>query len=402
MRDATRARVPGSGGDLLAVLGLFVLAVASGCGGEEAAQAGGEEAADVEAVEETEPNDQIGQATSVTLDRPFVLRFGEEGDRDWFRVEVPGPGYLDVQAGALPEELDLRVAVARHEEWSAEKEDWVKEWTSPPVAVRIAEAGSYHLAVRDQYDDYTSSESVQLRLRHIEEFDAHEPNDAPGSAADLALDEPFSFSIFPAGDLDWFRVSAPARSYLEAQAREVPEGIDLRVSFATYDEWAGEKRELRGWSDLPRAIFVPDSSAIYIGFQDQYGDGRSEAAVQARIRRLEDVDPHEPNDGPAGAASVAAGDTLRVAIFPAGDRDWFRVSLGEGRALGVTVLDAPELDLQVSLQRVETEGAEPEVVVEWMNLPAELTAEEAGEYFLVLRDRYDDDRDPTAFRLVTR
>lgn len=351
-----------------------------------------------------EPNDRIGQAGQVQLGQPFTFTIEPTEDRDWFRVQAPGEGYLDVQSARSPGSIDLRVAYARHEQWAAQEESWLRGWTSPPSGVRIPEGGTYHVAAKDGGNDDASGEPVELRIRHLGAFDDHEPNDAPGEAAVQEPGSPFDVAIFPEGDLDWFRVPVPARRYLDVQAREVPDALDVRFKFARHDEWAGEQTELRGWSSPPTAAFVADSGDVWMAVKDGGNDDRSEEKLKARLRLVGDIDPGEPNDRVADATAFSPGDTITTAIFPEDDQDRFRSRL-PGGSLGVRVAgEAPgDLDLKVALGRRAGDGSgELERVQGWTRLPVEIDVPGEGEYVLGLKDAGNDDRSEEAFGLVTR
>lgn len=348
-----------------------------------------------------EPNDVIGEAGSVSLGEPFSLTIEPAGDRDWFAVEVPGPGYLDVGAGSVPEGLELEVAFARHEKWEAEKENWLRGWTEPPVAVRVPEAGTYHVAVHDAFDDGESGEPIELRVDHVEPFDPHEPNGAPEEAAAAELDAVVTAAVFPRGDRDWFRVQAPASGYLEVQARNVPEGLEPEALFARHDEWSGERTDLKGWSELPAAVFLPEAGAYHVALHDAFDDARSRETFEARFRWIESMDPGEPNGTHRKATGWPSEGPATLAIFPTGDRDVFRLDLAAPGPVQVTAAGVADgLNLEASLYRPHPEElGEIQQVVGWTDLPAELSAEQAGEHFLMVHDDFDDAGAPEAFEL---
>lgn len=353
-----------------------------------------------------EPNDEIGQAGAVSLGEPFELTIEPAGDRDWFAVEVPGPGYLDVGTGSVPDEIGLEVAFARHQKWEAEKENWLRGWEEPPVAAWVPEAGTYHVAVHDDHDDGESDEPIELRVDFVEPFDPQEPNDTPEEAAEQKLDAVATVAVFPRGDRDWFRVEAPGSGYLEVHARDVPDGVGPEVLFTQHDEWSGERSDLRGWVDVPAAVFLPEAGTYHVALRDDHDNARSRDTFEARFRWLEAMDPGEPNgthreatplssDGPSGASAT-------MAIFPEGDRDIFRLELAEAGPVRVQAgggVDG-DLGLEAALYRPHPKKlGEIQRVVGWNDLPAELSAEHAGEHFLMVRDDHDNEASPEPFEL---
>lgn len=353
-----------------------------------------------------EPNDSIDEAGSASLGEPFTLTIEPEGDRDWFAVEAPGPGYLDVSAGSVPEGIDLEVAFARHQKWEAEKENWLRGWEDTPVAVGVPEAGTYHVAVRDAHDDGESGEPIELRIDFLEPFDPQEPNVTPEEAVEQKLDAVVTVAVFPRGDRDWFRVEAPESGYLEVQTRDVPDGIEPEVLFSQLDEWSGERTDLRGWSKVPAAVFLPEAGTYHVALHDDYDDARSRETFEVRFRWIESMDPGEPNGTHREATPLPStgpsGGSATMAIFPTGDQDVFRLELAEAGPVRVQASgDADgELSLEASLYRPHPEElGEIQEVVGWTALPVELPAEQAGEHFLMVHDDYDDAASPEPFEL---
>lgn len=382
----------------------LALLLASCGGGEGEPGEGGEADVDVDAPVVDEANDAIESAQEISPGEPFALRIQPAGDVDWYRVEVPGAGYLRASVGRVPDAVDLEVAFARHTQWEEEKERWLREWAEPPVAVRVPEGGIYSIALSDAYDDNASETPIQVRVDYLEEFDPAEPNDEPAAATGVTLDEVRRPAIFPSGDRDWFRVTVPGRGYLTVEARNAPGEIEPEIRLARFDEWAGETTEVRDWHAPPASAFVQDSGAYYVEIRDAYDDGAAETPFEVRIRLLEDVDPAEPNDGPEDAASLQVPDSVAVAIFPDGDRDWFRFQAGSAGTLAIRAVgETGETEPEVRLHRPSPEGmGETEEIGDWQGLPAEVEVPDAGEYLLELRDAYDDQGHPEAFGLQVR
>ncbi|MBS3818074.1 hypothetical protein KGY73_01000 [bacterium] len=376
---------------LFTLTGLFLSALLTGCGG-----AGGEGG-------EKEPNNSIGEASAVSLEKTFPITINPEGDVDWFKVELPEQGYLKVQAGEVPEDLGLKVSFAVYEEWEGEKEKKLRGWNDLPDAVSIPEEGTYYFAIKDHHDDAFSKKPVNIKAAFVKEFDSWEPNDSPEEAAEVKVGSIIRPAIFPAGDQDWFKVSVKEQGYLRIQSKDIPEGITPQVLYATYDEWADPKVEkIRSWSRLPDACFVPDSGDYLIRLHDDHDNEGSESTFDLKIDFLEEMDEAEPNDEFENAKSVSRGDTLTVAIFPKGDKDYFKIKNDKGEMLklkaeGFSEEIVPEAKLFI---RDEENPDKLKEVSDWKKLPGKYEVKKSEEYFILLHDDYDNKGSSKTFKLL--
>lgn len=374
----------------LLVLLLIVLSWIGGCGGKGG---GGDK----------EPNNSVEEAGEITLDESFPIKINPTGDVDWFKVGLSEQGYLNVRAGECPEELNLEVAFALYKEWEGEKEERIRGWNRLPDAVFIPQGGTYYFAVKDDYDDTSSGQSIQIKASFLKEFDPFEPNDKPEEAKLVEAGSIVKPAVYPTGDVDWLKVKLENQGYLFLKSNNVPEGIIPEASNFLFDEWADPKvKEIRSWKKFPNACFIPDSGEYLIKLHDDYDDAASETPYDLKIEFLEQMDKNEPNDEFINARSANRGDTLTLAIFPAGDRDYYKVKTADAQNLkflakGFSNDIIPEIKLMV------LDENNPDALKEasaWKRLPADFEVEANKEYFVLLHDDYDDAGSPGAFQLI--
>jgi len=154
-------------------------------------------------------------------------------------------------------------------------------------------------------------------------------SDRPGATVSTAFGLPVGTlvsvdaTINTIGDHDWFRVFLDAgHSYrfgtrllglLDSTLRVLdPAGTVL----ASNDDAAGQGRA----SSLVLAVSADGSYLVDVG----------ESGNNATGAYALDISVVDPGDDPAGAASIAVGDTTRVRIDAAFDQDWYRVPLVAG------------------------------------------------------------------------
>ncbi len=352
-----------------------------------------------------EPNDTIEEANRVQPDRPWPATIYPEGDQDWYKVDVPGQGYLRVDAADVPGGLNLAVRFARYDEWASNKEDRLRSWHSLPDALPVHEPGTYYFVVRDRYNNNASEEPFQLRVDFLEEFDKFEPNNTVEDAKLVEFGEELTIAIYPLGDRDWFRVEAPGQGYINVQARDVPRGITPQVRFSTVDEWADPPvNVIRNWRRLPDACFIPEAGEYYLTFIDEFNTSASENPFQVRIDFIEEMDPFEPNDHFSDAKEISRGDTLSVAIFPTGDRDFFKINSGSETQLEFQARMVPRgIDPQMRLYTIDPDN--PENLIShgsWQRLPVTFDVEPNQEYHVCLISAFNNASSPDLFYILVR
>jgi hypothetical protein len=187
------------------------------------------------------------------------------------------------------------------------------------------------------------------------------------------------------------------------KSNNVPEAIVPEVSYMIYDEWADSKvKELRSWRQFPDACLIPDSGEYLIKLHDDYDDAASETPYDLKIEFLEEMDENEPNDEFSNARAINRGDTLTLAVFPEGDRDYYKIKTMEAKSLkflakGFSDDIIPEIKLMVLDENNPNELKEASA---WKRLPADFEVEANKEYFVLLHDDYDDAGSPEAFQLI--
>jgi len=375
----------------LFVLLLIFLSWISGCGGKGGGGVG-----------DKEPNNSIEEAGEITLDESFPMKINPKGDVDWFKVGLSEQGYLKVQAGECPEELNLEISFALYKEWEGEKENKIRGWNRLPDAMFIPGGGTYYFVVKDDYDDASSEKAIQIKASFLKEFDPFEPNNTPEEAKLVESGSIVKPAVYPIGDVDWLKVKLEGQGYLVLKTNNVPEEIIPEASYMLYNEWADPKvKEIRSWGKFPNACFISDSGEYFIKLHDDYDDALSETPYDLKIEFLEEMDKNEPNDKFGNAKSINRGDTLTLAILPVGDRDYYKIKTTESENLKFMAKGFSEIVPEIKLMVLDENN--PNALREasaWKRLPADFEVEGDKEYFVLLHDDYDDAGSPEVFQLI--
>ncbi|MBN2543210.1 hypothetical protein JXI42_10130 [bacterium] len=223
--------------------------------------------------------------------------------------------------------------------------------------------------------------------------DKFEPNNEITEAVEVELGEPFTITIKPMHDRDWFKVPVFGQGYLKIQVNKVPEALELEAAFALYKKLDRSKEQwLTDWKKLPNALYVPKADTYYFVIKDNYDDKSSEEPIFVKMDFIEELDATEPNNNVDEAYEVELGSTVKPAIYPGRDFDWFKVKVLERGYLSVSCKSVPnQIDLEVYFA-VYNEWADPKVkkLTDWKKLPSACFVPDSGEYIIVLHDDNDD------------
>jgi len=229
-----------------------------------------------------------------------------------------------------------------------------------------------------------------------------EPNNTIDKACEITLGQPFSITIKPEGDMDWFKVKLPEQGYLRVQANGIPEELGLECSFALYEEWEGKKeKRLRDWHKFPDALFVSKAGTYYFLIHDDYDDKTSNKTIQIKADFLKEFDPTEPNNKPEEATLVEFGSDIKTAVYPVGDQDWLKVKAEKQGYLSIKSKETPEGITPEVRYSIFDEWADPKTkeIRNWEKLSDACFIPKAGYYFIQLHDDYDDAASETPYDL---
>jgi len=351
-----------------------------------------------------EPNNTIEEASDIVLNEPFEIKIDPKGDIDWFKVDIAEQGYLIVQASNVPENLNLEARFALFEEWEGKKDKEIKDWTTLPAVLHVPEAGTYYFAIIDDYNDESSSDPISIKVEFVKEFDNFELNDSPETAKELKFGDVEKIYIYPNGDNDWFKVHVDKKGYIKTMIKNSQEGVTPEIRFVKVDDWAGDKeKELRGWGIFPNACYVADTGMVFLQIHDDYDDASSQGEFELKVDFIDNIDVNEPNDIYDSAKQVNRADTLNLAIFPSGDKDFYKIKVDKGTKLSFMTKDHDEAIVpEVRLYTLDTINNKLAEYSEWKTLPAEIDVEAGNLYYFQIHDDYDDKGSEKLFQILIK
>ncbi|MBO6719683.1 MAG: caspase family protein [Rhizobiaceae bacterium] len=321
--------------------------------------------ADRTAISEVDGNDSYGSAQPVPPGAAVDSRISPRGDRDWYRIEVPIAGRLNLFASRPPENIDLYARV-----WNADIKV-VGDWQGAPreggaldAAFALPGAGTYWVELADGNNNADSAEPFTLEFDFLPSNDPLEPNDTIGAARPIPLPAEFQPTIFPRGDRDWYRVWVPEPGLLTLLAERVPDNLDVYMRLWDLDgkvvkDWQGPARE-GGDTVLEAELAVPGIYAIEMADGNNNAESPDGFSFVAEFTPVEDET--EPNESFGQAAHLESSGRHRLAMFPRGDRDWLSLDVDHPGELRMLATGSPEnLDIYMRVW-----DANKEVIRDWI------------------------------------
>ncbi|MHA1554857.1 MAG: caspase family protein [Alphaproteobacteria bacterium] len=368
------------------------------------APTGWRSAAPVELVERDD-NNSYGTAEPVPLAANIAARQFPRGDYDWFTVDVPTGGEIIVEAPEVADEIDLFARV-----WNAHHRV-VADWQGAPrpggalfARLPVPTPGRYWIEMTDGNRDNESTDAYTALIDFAPADDPFEPNNSFGTARPIPSTATFDATIFPRGDIDWYKVWVREPGLLSATITRVPDELDVYVRV-----WNLNGKVVTDWVGPPRkgGDTVMDSPLAQPGtYLIEVSDGNRDAATVEPFSIAFDfypvTDVAEPNNAFGSPALVEPTSTHHPAIFPRGDIDWLAVDVPHPGELTMEITNSPkDLDLYM---RVWT--ADKSVLRDWFgpgrkggdvygfaDLPA------PGRYFIEISDGNRDAASEDLFRL---
>lgn len=337
---------------------------------------------------EEEPNNGPGDANPVEFGKTFKTSIQEEGDSDWFKLQVTEQGYVQIMAKDVPDPIKLQVRYGIWDEWEEEFKV-LRNWMFLPDACAV-EKGVVYVQVLDEFEDDASSKPFTLRIDFIPEMDPFERNNSPDSAAEFIPGTAGKIAIFPSKDTDWFRVPIEEQGYLEVVSRGAPEGIKPQVRYGTWDEWESEFTVTRNWRFLSDACAVAQGD-LYLQISDEWDDRGEPELFDIKMDFIPEMDAGEPNNSVKTATGIEPGSAVKPAIYPVGDTDWYKITVPEQGYLQVITRGAPgNIKPEVRYCTYSEWDDELTVIRNWKFTPDGCAVAE-GDVYLQLIDERDDE-----------
>lgn len=315
----------------------------------------------VQCVADPDPNEPNGNfatpaqnrtnATVLALDATVDGWIAFQGDEDWYRVNMPQDGLLNLSfqtsAGGMP--IDLLCTLLGSDGQTVEGEFVVEAGIDPTdYSLRVAlPSGAHYLRIRDEGDDGADlANSYSLRAGFEPDPDPNEPNGNfdteqanRNHATPLVLGTPEIGYIGSNADQDWFQVFVAAPGvYHFALTNAGASDVDLSMSLYRPDlnglnmilTRSDEDRDgSDGPTDIQAQLYLFDTDTYYVIVQDLYNnDTDLNVPYQIEVQSVP-LPPgsNEPDEDRTEYVPIASGQHVQGYMEFEGDRDWYGIDI---------------------------------------------------------------------------
>ena len=187
----------------------------------------------IEEVDGFESNDSPQEAKPVALNEEFSFATYPRGDKDYFKINAPGDGYINVVISEGAKGVAYKyhfVAPGNEDAFKTASLTTIMD-TSSSNSIRVTK-GTYIIGIYDRWNKFPQSlQEAKSKIYFIEEVDFLEPNNQIKSAAPIKLDREYEFAIYPRNDNDFYRIDVPKEGKLQIMLTESTEGLNYIYHF---------------------------------------------------------------------------------------------------------------------------------------------------------------------------
>lgn len=334
-----------------------------------------------------EPNNSLKNAKSVSTGTPFYITMYPQNDIDFFKMKIPGPGYVEFIAG-IEKPADMKLEVKTYDEDG----NVVNSGAGVPLKFPVKTGGlSFSINVAGNNKASKTSFPVNLNFREVK-LDAYEDNNEPSAAKTIELNKPLSINIFPPGDRDFFKLSIPKSGNLILEY-DINKPVYLKLIANIYNE---NGSIIIPDKDLPSKIALKDGIYV-IGIRNINDKDAAEDFFDLNFNfTAVKLDKFEPNDSLKTAKKISINSSVLLNIFPTGDEDYFKITIPSSGTLRIEPGKNLPSELSPTAKVLDNNGG---TMLEFTKLPLEYEFKNRGEYFVVIGDEYNDDADEKMFKL---
>jgi fibronectin type 3 domain-containing protein len=298
-----------------------------------------------------EPNNDAKTAASIKLGEPVSGRFFPAGDKDYYKIDVPRPGIgrIEVVVSGVPEPICPRLYLydAKHKQIGSLQRGFGAELR---FRHEVREPGAYVLNVHaGDYGEYgrwgrgsasQSDQSYKLVARFVPVTDPHEPNGKHDTAKALKVGEAVTATLFPKGDVDFYKFSVPAntRGALRIEADGFSDMFQPYVRL-----YNAAKRQIKSvQAGRNQALVLTEhlraGGDFYVEIRDNNRNTASAEPYTLKVT-VRAAQGAEPNDKIEQAETITFGKAHEASLFPGNDPDFFKVNIAQPGPVRIQVGD---------------------------------------------------------------
>lgn len=339
----------------------------------------------------SEVNQTFELATEMSIDTCFEDNIWGENecffnsniganDRDWFKLEIPETGILNVNVNSVPSNLDLDLGIYQivNNQTIRISSDGDTNSNSGQSLTTTAyiDAGIYYLKVVDENNNATNQEIYnlcsafypnELEINQTFELSTEISVDSCYEDNIWGENETFFDSNLGSNDRDWYKINLVESGVLYADVFSVPSNIDLNL--AIYKVVNNQLMRISddgdtnssGGQSLSTAAMVNEGT-YYILIHDENNNATNQETYSfcleftpnaLEVNQTFELASYIPTDTCFEETIWGENECFFDSNFGSNDRDWFQIEVLESGIINAEVSSVPFLlDLNIGIYEV--------------------------------------------------
>lgn len=281
--------------------------------------------------DEEEPNDRVEEATPIRLDEAMEGFLAKAGRQDWYRLTLTEDGYVAVSLSAIAGvDCVVRVRDARGGGEVVDVQTGGPGEPDEAEQIKLS-AGTWMFVVEAREGSPAKSNPhvayrLLVRRATAQAGFEEEPNNTAYQAQAIPLGHSLRGRLDPAEDQDWYKVHVDAPSLLKITVSGL-EGVSLAVSIQGVggDPLPGRSGADAVVTNLP--VDPGDHAFGIMGKAAKRADRKETYRVRVEALAEPDGGCSVRNGSFETATEVTSDDTLRSALYPWEDGDWYKLTI---------------------------------------------------------------------------
>ena len=345
-----------------------------------------------------ECNNSFAEASPVQVGDTVHGAINDNGDNDYYMVNIPRAGVFDYAVSNVPSNVEMRVIIYNANQFAIRDE---YSGSGAPHFRRklVCDPGTYYFRLMDRQDNSSSTQLYSFVV-NFDTTDAYECNNDFPDASPIQLGDSIWGAINDNGDNDFYEVNVPRPGVFDYGVTNVPSNVEMRVliydanQVLQHDAYSGS-----GASHFRRR-WVCSPGTYYFRLMDRHNNSSS-TQLYAFVLNLDTTDAYECNNSFNEAKTIAICDTVFGSIGMTSDYDYYSFAGTPGQVLRYSLTNMPS-NIGMSIRAYDNfqtqfyaRNLNPgSPVLDSMTLP------QSGPYYFVLNDNINDANNGQLYHLL--
>jgi len=236
-----------------------------------------------ESVIDEEPNSEIGDATEIIPGQKITAYIFPAGDGDFYKIFLNSTGILQASLLNVPKSTALSMKgridlYGKNMNWITRK-DAENAGDNVTLNIDIGSPGWYYLGLGDlNSGSYNQTYELQADFEPVVD---DEPNSEIGDATEIQLGNETAAFIFPAGDVDFYKIYVDRPGSIQASLDSVPQSTKAsmkgRIDFYGKNfNWIDRKDAEKAGDSVAFKADIAKPGWYYFGISDLNGGSYDE------------------------------------------------------------------------------------------------------------------------------